>query len=66
MDGRIEKLELLKIELDDIKHFKCLSDELKNEVIKYYEKEIEAIEVYGADNPMIQRRENYFPFLDEF
>lgn len=45
------RLNYLKKELETIKSLQCLAFNVKEEAVKYYEKEIECIEEYGSANP---------------
>lgn len=47
----ITRLELLKKEKEVVKGLKCLSYNLGEQVLSYYDVEINAIEVYGSINP---------------
>lgn len=47
----MDRLTLLKNELDQIKGLRVLSYNLVNKAIEWYEHEIEYIEKYGAENP---------------
>lgn len=44
------RLEILKAEKEQIKDLRCLSFNLMDKCIEWYDREIEAIEVYGAEN----------------
>ena len=45
------RLDILKSEKEQIKDMHCLAFNLVDKCIEWYDKEIEAIEVYGASNP---------------
>ena len=49
---QITRLEELKKELETINSLDCLAFNIKEEAQKYYEHEIECIEVYGLPNPV--------------
>lgn len=49
------RLDYLKEELESIKNMDCLCFDLKEKCIKYYENEIQAIEVYNASNPIYDK-----------
>ena len=51
------RLDVLKQEREQIKNMKCLSFNLIEECVKYYEKEIKCIEVYNAPNPIYENDE---------
>lgn len=44
------RLEILKAEKEKIKEMQCLSYSLLDDCLEWYDREIEAIEVYGAPN----------------
>jgi len=44
------RLEILKAEKEQIKDLHCLSFKLMDKCIEWYDKEIEAIVVHGAEN----------------
>ena len=48
------RLDLLKKQLETVKKLTCISFDLKEKVIKYYEHEIECIEEYGGYNPEVE------------
>ena len=45
------RLDILKSEKEQIKDMHCLAFHLVDKCLEWYDKEIEAIEVYGASNP---------------
>ena len=47
------RLDVLKLELEIAKKFKCLNFADKERVIEWYEREIECIEKYGSPNPKV-------------
>ena len=47
----MDRLTTLKLELELIKNLRCLSYDLLDKCIEWYEHEIECIEKYGAANP---------------
>ena len=47
----LNRLEKLKQEWQTVRDLKCLSFELKDKVLRYYDTEIRAIELYGLNNP---------------
>lgn len=53
------RLNYLKKELETIKSLQCLAFNVKEEAVKYYEKEIECIEVYGSANPEYDKHKFY-------
>lgn len=50
------RLEQLKKERDQIVNMKCLCFDLKEDVLEYYQREIDAIEIYLAPNPKIKEK----------
>lgn len=48
----MERLEMLKKELEIVKSLRCLSYNLKEEVVKYYEIEIKCIEGWGEEDDL--------------
>lgn len=46
------RLDVLKEEREQIKNMRCLSFNLIEECTKYYDHEIDCIEVYGSANPI--------------
>ena len=46
----MDRLTTLKLELELIKNLRCLSYNLLDKVIEYYEHEIECIEKYNSEN----------------
>lgn len=55
----MKRLELLKKELATIKNLQCLALNVKEDAVKYYEKEIECIELYDSANPEYNARNFY-------
>lgn len=53
------RLDYLKKELETIKSLQCLAFNVKEEAVKYYEKEIECIERYNSPNPEYDKRKFY-------
>ena len=53
MDRKKHRLDVLKEERDQINKMKCLSFDLKDQVVKYYDHEIMCIEKYGSANPIV-------------
>lgn len=53
------RLETLKKELEIINNLVCLAFNIKEEAKKYYNHEIECIEVYGSANPEYNQRKFY-------
>lgn len=62
----MSKLDLLKVELETLEDFKCLSFDLTDKIKEYYRHEIQCIEQYGANNPMIEVDEAYMHRLKRF
>lgn len=57
MKGRekgMTRLEELKEERDQIVNMMCLCFDLKADVLEYYQREIDAIELFNASNPEIK------------
>lgn len=52
-DNKKHRLDVLKEERDQVKNMKCLSFDVRDQAIKYYDHEIMCIEEYGSDNPII-------------
>lgn len=50
----MKRLEKLKQEREIIKSLQCLSFDLIDHCVKYYDHEIECIEEYGSDNPEVK------------
>ena len=62
----MSKLDLLKAELETLEDFKCLGITLADRIKNYYENEIERIEQFGAENPMVEVDEAYMHRLKRF
>lgn len=52
------RLEILKAEKEQIKDLRCLSFSLMDKCTEWYDKEIEAIVVYGAENKFYGEKVN--------
>lgn len=50
------RLETLKKELETINSFRTMSFDLKDQCTDYYQREIDAIEKYGASNPEYEKK----------
>lgn len=48
------RLDKLKEEREQIRNMMCLCFDLKDQAIFYYNREIDAIELYNASNPEIK------------
>lgn len=55
----MKRLDELKCELKLIQELPCLSFNLIEQCVEYYEHEIECIELYGSPNPEIGEVKNY-------
>lgn len=48
---RMTRLDTLKKELVEIREMDCLAFSIKEAAVKYYEHEIQCIEMWGSPNP---------------
>jgi len=60
------RLEMLKHERDQIKGMRCLSFGLIDNCLEWYDREIEAIEVYGAPNKEYDEVQAHYKKLAEY
>ena len=54
----MKRLDILKAEKEKIKEMRCLSFSLLDDCLEWYDREIEAIEVYGAPNKDYEESRN--------
>ena len=50
------RLDMLKAELAAIKYFHCLSFDIRDAAVKYYEHEIRCIEEWGSENREVEEK----------
>ena len=65
----MDRLTTLKLELELIKNLRCLSYNLLDKVIEYYEHEIECIEKYNSENSeydMPEYMKSFKELIDSF
>ena len=60
------RLDILKKERDQIKDMQCLSFALMDDCKEWYDREIEAIEVYGAPNKEYDEVQAHYKKLAEY
>lgn len=60
------RLDILKQERDQIKDMQCLSFALMDDCKEWYDREIEAIEVYGAPNKEYDEVQAHYKKLAEY
>lgn len=58
------RLDLLKQEIETVKELRCLSFGIKDEVVAHYEREITAIEKWGASNPEYELKKSDNPYQE--
>ena len=59
------RLDVLEEEREQIKNMRCLSFNLIEECVKYYEHEIDAIRLWGSSNPVYEEDKDYILSLEE-
>ena len=50
----MKRLDVLKAEKEAVANMRCMPFSSKALLAQWYQKEIEAIEIYGAENPEIE------------